>query len=232
MPRWCDHRRAQCTGGSVVAVTSRQLLSLAAIFQAAALAKSLATTGRCDSAPLAASIRSVLITDAERFEEIFSSPADLRIGLVAIRDLMTSRSEPSGRQKNVDLMRYTTSLMALERKYQRRNDLQRLLADGLEALQVHQHTLGVAEPPMIKRLGQLYLETLSTIKPPIMVAGHPTYLQQEQLVCGIRTALLCGVRAASLWRSEGGSMWRLVLQWKTIVRMARQALDSIPDPQA
>ncbi len=213
-----------------MAITPRQLLSLAAIFQSAALAKSLATTGRCDPNCLAASIRSVLVTNADQFDDIFTGPADLSIGLLAITDLMSSGSAQVTGQKNLDLVRYTTGLMSLERKYQRRPDLQQLLGDGLEALQVHQHTLGVAEPPMIKRLGQLYVETLSIIKPPIMVAGHPTYLQQEQLVCGIRSALLCGVRAACLWRSEGGNMWRLVLQWKSIQRLAGLALDSIPDP--
>ncbi len=210
-----------------MSVNRHQLIALAAVFQSASLAKSLAVSGQCDMDALESSILSVLNTSPRSFEDIFPSERSVTCGLDAICAHMNDSDESSmadrepKKRRNMDIMRYATGLLNLEKKYSRQSEMQQRLGDGLDALAVHRETLGITEPAMISRLGQLYQDTISTLRPSIMVTGNPLYLRQDQIVSTIRTALLCGIRAASLWRSEGGSLWKLLFSWKKIIRQSR-----------
>lgn len=208
-----------------MSINERQLLSLAGVFQAANLAKSLANSGRCDMQALEYSVQSLLNTSPQSFSDVFADKHSVMLGLKSIcSQLGPSSRDLSGQanqRRDMDVIRYATSLLSLEKKYAKQRQLQQQLADGLDALIIHKETLGVTEPAMLGRLGQLYLETISVLKPAIMVTGKPIYLKQDQIVSSVRTALLCGIRAASLWRSEGGSMWKLMFSWKSILRQCQ-----------
>ena len=65
---------------------------------------------------------------------------------------------------------------------------------------------------MIAALARLYAETISTLRPRVMVQGNPHYLGQAGVVAEIRALLLAALRSAVLWRQLGGSLWDFVLR--------------------
>lgn len=65
---------------------------------------------------------------------------------------------------------------------------------------------------MLSSLGKLYSETLSHLRPRVLVQGNPHYLGQATVVAEVRAVLLAAVRSAVLWRQLGGSMWDLLLR--------------------
>ncbi|MFZ1391065.1 MAG: DUF489 family protein, partial [Dokdonella sp.] len=66
--------------------------------------------------------------------------------------------------------------------------------------------------------------TLSTLRPRIVVHGHPAPLSDPRRVEQIRSLLFAGVRAAVLWRQVGGSQWRLLLRRSEYAMLARGLL--------
>jgi high frequency lysogenization protein len=73
-----------------------------------------------------------------------------------------------------------------------------------------------------ERLGALYAETLSTLRPRVMVPGSVLHLEQPRTVARIRTLLLASVRAAVLWRQVGGTRWGLLLRRGRICEASRR----------
>ena len=60
----------------------------------------------------------------------------------------------------------------------------------------------------------LYAETLSHLRPRVLVQGNPHYLGQASVVAEVRAVLLAAVRSAVLWRQMGGSLWDFLLRKK------------------
>ena len=83
---------------------------------------------------------------------------------------------------------------------------------------------GTTHPDILKGLGEVYAQTLSPMKPKVMVQGSPHYLGQPQVVGEIRALLLSAVRSAVLWRQMGGSQWALLLKRGEMKRAAHALL--------
>ena len=81
---------------------------------------------------------------------------------------------------------------------------------------------GSTHPDVLSALGGLYADTISHLRPRVMVQGNPHYLGQPGVVAEIRAILLAAVRSAVLWRQLGGSMWDFVFS-------RRQMLDAVDD---
>ena len=64
---------------------------------------------------------------------------------------------------------------------------------------------------------RLYADTLSHLRPRVMVQGNPHYLGQAAVVAEVRAVLLAAVRSAVLWRQMGGSLWDLALRRRDLV---------------
>nr|MBA3485935.1 DUF489 family protein [Lysobacter sp.] len=65
---------------------------------------------------------------------------------------------------------------------------------------------------VLSALGALYAETLSHLRPRVLVQGNPHYLGQATVVAEVRAVLLAAIRSAVLWRQLGGSLWDLLLR--------------------
>ena len=75
-------------------------------------------------------------------------------------------------------------------------------------------------PNIISNLADNYKNTVSTIKPQIMVAGTEGYLQMPENAEKVRALLLAGIRSAVLWRQCGGSRWQILFQRKAFLAEA------------
>ncbi|MGA0587692.1 high frequency lysogenization protein HflD [Dyella sp. KRB-257] len=199
-------------------MTEERVLGLAGLFQATSLAQQLANQGRCDEAAFEASVDSVFRIDADSVVGVYGRTASLRLGLRAlIAQLEESASDMA-------ITRMAITVMRLERALARHAAQRDQLQQGLLAAQRQVEHFGRYSPQVIGRLAALYVATLSTLKPRVMVTGNPQMLQQEAIVERVRTCLLAAVRSAVLWRQVGGRQWQLLLHRKQCAMLARGLL--------
>ena len=69
-------------------------------------------------------------------------------------------------------------------------------------------------------LSELYLSTISTVEPRIIVNGDNKYLTDKKNAAMIRSLLLCAIRSYILWQQSGGSKFRILLFKKKIAELA------------
>ena len=77
---------------------------------------------------------------------------------------------------------------------------------------------------VLNALGGLYADTVSHLRPRVMVQGNPHYLGQAAIVSEIRAVLLAALRSAVLWRQLGGSLWDFVLRRRALVGSVQSQL--------
>ncbi len=69
-------------------------------------------------------------------------------------------------------------------------------------------------------LSELYLSTISTVEPRIIVNGDNKYLTDKKNAAMIRSLLLCAIRSYILWQQSGGSKFRIFIFKKKIAELA------------
>lgn len=196
-----------------------EVIALAGVFQAARLVVQLAHEGRCESTPLEASLHSVLRIDASSPAAVFGGLDGVRDGLSLFADVLEGRGAEAG------ATRIAVTVLHLERKLSRHADMLGMVREGIERVA---RDLGRGEldtDALAERLGALYADTVSTLKPRVIVQGSGIHLSQPLVVGRIRAALLAAIRAAVLWRQMGGSHWRLFFGRRRLARRA-EALHS------
>jgi high frequency lysogenization protein len=99
------------------------------------------------------------------------------------------------------------TLLHLERRFADEDEIAEKVRQGILALSDKADRQGSTHPEVIARLGQLYADTISQLKPKVIVQGNPHYLQQADIVAEIRALLLAALRSAVLWRQMGGTLW-------------------------
>ncbi|SOO34762.1 High frequency lysogenization protein hflD homolog (fragment) [Xanthomonas citri pv. fuscans] len=77
---------------------------------------------------------------------------------------------------------------------------------------------------MLGSLGGLYAQTISHLRPKVMVQGNPHYLGQAGVVAEIRALLLAALRSAVLWRQMGGSLWDFLFAKRAMIEAVDRAL--------
>jgi high frequency lysogenization protein len=184
--------------------TRNQVVALSGLFQATQLVKQLAWEGHAELDALEQSLRSVFIRDAQEADEVY--PGGQGFGLRVLRGQLGG--DPQSR--DVEVTRYTASLLHLERKLARRGDMRHKIGERITtaAELLSQHP--VTHAAVVGQLAAIYQDTLSTLNPRVMVNGEHSYLSNDEIAAQIRALLLAGIRAAILWRQSGGSRWRLL----------------------
>ncbi len=195
-----------------------RVIALAGVLQACRLVHEIAQLGRTDVPSIAASLASVFRIDADSAADVFDGIAKLRLGL---ETLLVQFDE--GR-RDLALTRLVLGVLRIERRLSRNPRMLAELRAGIERIQRQADHFGVDHAQVHARLAELYVETLSTLRPRIIVHGNPQNLANAQLVEQIRALLLAGVRAAVLWRQVGGGQIRLLLRRREYTMLARGLL--------
>ncbi len=199
--------------------SEERTLALAGLFQALALVRTLATQGQADAASYASSIGSVLRIDAPSVAAVFDGVGGVRLGL------QTLQRELEGQQVDAATRRMALTVLRIERRLIGDPPRVEHLQQGLrDAQRQAEHFGSVDHPTVIARLASLYADTLSSLRPRVLVTGNAQMLNQQATVERIRAALLAAVRAAVLWRQLGGTQWRLLLQRRQTLMVARGLL--------
>lgn len=195
---------------------SDRVLALAALAQALQQVRRIAETGHADAAILQTALDSVFRIDAIDTLAVFGHVHALQPGLKLLRGYF------SGDNQDDALPRLGLSVLQLERRFIREGELIDQVGNGVDRLAAQMREHGSTHPDVIAGLGALYADTLSQLKPRVMVQGNPHYLGQPGVVAEIRAILLAAVRAAVLWRQLGGSYWDFLFSRRAMV----QAIDT------
>lgn len=195
-----------------------RVIALAGVLQACALVHDLATRGRADPACVEASLASVFRIDADSAAAVFGGLAGVRMGLETVL------SQFDGESRDLALTRLVLGVLRLERRVTGSRQVLGELRTGIDDIQRQVDHVGVTHATVHKRLAELYVTTLSPLRPRIIVQGNPQHLGNAQLVEQIRGLLLAAVRAAVLWRQVGGSQIRLLLRRQQYAMLARGLL--------
>lgn len=192
-----------------------QALALAGVAQFALYAHELAAEGNDRRQRLDRSLHAVFCTDPDEVTDVFSGAGGVDDGA---RLLDGQLRRGGGSPATSQVARYMGQILRLAGRLQR---------DGhaLGALRGAIDRARLADPGEVTAiLDQAYRESVSGLRPRIMVQGHPSYLRNEEFTRRIRTHLLAAIRCAILWRQCGGHMWRLVFQRRQLLA----ALQDLP----
>jgi high frequency lysogenization protein len=195
-----------------------RMLALAGLVQALAQVRRIADTGQADAAILATALDSVFRIDAESPAAVYGGAPALRPGLLLLRAYFRNET------RDELLPRLALALLQLERRFARDPMAQRV-HDGILALSPSAQRLDSTHPEVLAALGSLYSDTVSHLRPRVMVQGNPHYLGQAGVVAEIRAVLLAALRSAVLWRQLGGSLWDFLLRRRDMVAAIEAALD-------
>jgi high frequency lysogenization protein len=156
--------------------------------------------------------------DAESPAAVYGGAPALRPGLLLLRAYFRNET------RDELLPRLALALLQLERRFARDPMAQRV-HDGILALSPSAQRLDSTHPEVLAALGSLYSDTVSHLRPRVMVQGNPHYLGQAGVVAEIRAVLLAALRSAVLWRQLGGSLWDFLLRRRDMVAAIEAALD-------
>lgn len=187
-----------------------RVLALAGIAQALAQVRQIADTGQANAAVLGTALDSVFRIDAESPVAVYGDREALASGLRLLRDYL------SGNAGDPQLPRLALAVIQLERRFARNHDMAAKVQHGIRAQDGAAQRLGSTHPEVLSALAALYAQTLSELRPKILVQGNPHYLGQAPVVAEVRAVLLASVRSAVLWRQLGGSLWDLALRRRAL----------------
>ena len=196
-----------------------RVLALAGLLQALKLVRQIAETGHADGEGERNALDSVFRIDASSTEAVYGNARALRGGLLLLRDYFTDRSGDQA------LPKLGMAVLQIERRFVGEDAVAQQVLDGIRALEGMAERQGSIHPDVISKLGQLYADTISHLRPKVIVQGNPHYLQQADVVAEIRALLLAALRSAVLWRQMGGTLWDFVLRKRAMLAAIEAELD-------
>ncbi len=195
-----------------------RVLALGALLVALSQVRRIAETGQSDTATLQVALDSVFRLDAADTAAAVGGVDAVRPGLRLLRDYL------AGTNKDEALGKLAMAVMQLERRFVADAAMTERVRTGLRALQGPVERLGSPHHDVVAGLASLYADTLSHLRPRVMVPGNPHYLGQAGVVAEIRALLLAALRAAVLWRQMGGSLWDFLFRRREMAAAIDQHL--------
>ena len=194
-----------------------RVIALAGAMQAADLVRNIARRGQSQADDFTTCMDSLLQIDAPSSIDVYGGLQRLLTGLRLLEQQLHN-------PQDMELTRYAATLLRLERKLSRRQDLLEILSAGIQDIIRNLAHFPVTHSNTIARFADHYLQTISTLSPRIMVSGVQAHLNNPENANRIRALLLAGVRSAMLWRQCGGSRWSLLLRRNVLLRETRLLL--------
>ena len=197
----------------------QRALALAGLLQSLKQVRQIADTGQADAGVVATAIDSVFRIDAESPLAVYGGASALRSGLLLLRGYFGNDG------KDELLPRLALAVLQLERRFVRDAGMAQRVHEGVLALAPAAARLGNQHPDVLAALGALYADTISHLRPRVLVQGNPHYLGQTGVVAEIRAMLLAALRSAVLWRQLDGSLWDFLLRRRELVQAIGTHLD-------
>ena len=196
----------------------QRVLALAGLVQALRQVRQIAESGQADHAVVGTALDSVFRIDAASPEAVYGGVEALEPGLRLLRDYF-------GNQGSDELLpRLSLAVMQLERRFVRESTRRaRCIRESLR-WRPRRNAWAAPTRTCLAALGSLYADTVSHLRPRVLVQGNPHYLGQAGVVAEIRAVLLAALRSAVLWRQLGGSLWDFLLRRRDMVAAIQSQL--------
>lgn len=190
----------------------QRVLALAGMAQALKQVRRIAETGQADAAVLSTALDSVFRIDATSPADVYGGRDAVVPGLMLLRDYFGNQgSDPL-------LPKLGLAVVQLERRFIQDSAVSSEVHHGILEIKPKAEELGHTHPEVLAALGALYADTVSHLRPKVMVQGNPHYLGQANVVAEIRAVLLASLRSAVLWRQMGGSLWDFLLRRQQMLK--------------
>ena len=191
-----------------------ETISLGAIYQACNEIKKIAWQGEINNNIIEPLINSVYQTTSEEIEDVFISIKRLNSGL----DFLRRQLVGDAFSRDGEVTRYFEAIGVLVKNMNRKDEVLNKLRTELT-----KQSLPINEDNLDQHalfLSELYLSTISTVEPRIIVNGDNKYLTDKKNAAMIRSLLLCAIRSYILWQQSGGSKFRIFIFKKKIAELA------------
>lgn len=188
-----------------------RVLALAGLAQALKQVRRIAETGQSEASVVTAALDSVFRIDADTAQDVYGGREALHPGLRLLRAYFSNEGD------DPLLPKLALAVVQLERRFVNADAMASEVHAGIQALAATAHEHGSAHPEVLAGLGSLYADTVSKLRPRVLVQGNPHYLGQPGVVAEIRALLLAALRSAVLWRQLGGGLWDFLLQRKQML---------------
>ena len=198
-----------------------RIIALAALMQASKLVDDIARQGQCNSHDVQTMMQSIFANPAHTPEEQFSGRKQLHTGLLLTQQLLSGEPVPQAKTA----MSYTAGMIAVEKKLKKQELMLQHIAQGMQRIQQQvEYFSSFHHETIIAAIADVYGETISTLKPRIIIHGKPEILRQQQNTQKIRALLFSGIHAAHLWQQYKGGHFRLLFGRKKILLGIEQML--------
>ena len=197
-----------------------QTIALAGIFQAASLVEQIATKGMANSAIIESSLESLFRFDADSVESVFGNLAGVSSGLRVLSEQAGALSN----DRNIDVTKYAIAMITLEKKLSANPEMLEQVTEGLNEIQKSMEFFSLMHENVFAKIGELYKNTISTLRPQIVVQGERIHLSNDSNTYKVRSLLFAGIRAAVLWRQCGGTRWQILLGRKKYLEECNRLL--------
>lgn len=199
-----------------------QTIALAGLTQAVYLVQRIARTGSADADDMESSLASILKLNPEDVLDVYGGLEKVRTGLKVLEKQLGAPD-----QVDTELGRYAAALVYLERKLQKHTGMQDRIRSGVEKATAQAAHFGLLHDNVLANLADLYQETISHLRPRVMVVGEPSHLNNPANANRIRALLLAGIRSAVLWRQCGGARWKFLWYRRRMQDEVRRLLKAI-----
>ena len=191
-----------------------ETISLGAIYQACNEIKKIAWQGQINNNIIEPLINSVYQTTSEEIEDVFISIKRLNSGL----DFLRRQLVGDAFSRDGEVSRYFEAIGILVKNMNKKDDVLNKLRTELTKQSMPINEDNLDQHALF--LSELYLSTISTVEPRIIVNGDNKYLTDKKNAAMIRSLLLCAIRSYILWQQSGGSKFRILLFKKKIAELA------------
>ena len=191
-----------------------ETISLGAIYQACNEIKKIAWQGEINFNVIEPLINSVYQITSENIDDIYISTKRLNTGL----DFLRRQLVGDAFSRDAEVTRYFEAIGILIKNMHKKEEIFNQLRKKLS-----EQTMSVQEDNLCDHalfLSNLYLSTISTVEPRIIVNGDNKYLTDKKNAAMIRSLLLCAIRSYILWQQSGGSKFRIFIFKKKIAQLA------------
>ena len=191
-----------------------ETISLGAIYQACNEIKKIAWQGEINNNIIEPLINSVYQTTSEEIEDVFISIKRLNSGL----DFLRRQLVGDAFSRDGEVSRYFEAMGILVKNMNKKDDVLNKLRTELTKQSMPINEDNLDQHALF--LSELYLSTISTVEPRIIVNGDNKYLTDKKNAAMIRSLLLCAIRSYILWQQSGGSKFRIFIFKKKIAELA------------
>ena len=191
-----------------------ETISLGALYQACNEIKKIAWQGEINNNIIEPLINSVYQTTSEDIEDVFISTKRLNSGL----DFLRRQLVGDAFSRDGEVSRYFEAIGILVKNMNKKDEVLNKLR-----IELTKQSMPIKEDNLDQHalfLSELYLSTVSTVEPRIIVNGDNKYLTDKKNAAMIRSLLLCAIRSFILWQQSGGSKFRIFIFKKKIAELA------------